>query len=186
MRPAVAGQVCGLVLQPGRGPQPAGAPSTTSLDAFRQGSAVYDGSGSDCRGHSAHALAERHVSLGDVLGLDRRAEAARTSATSSAISLDVVSKNGAPLPNVGPKPDGLPSRPKSGICCAASGNSAFGGSTVRRSTAHLAVHDQRGGLRRSVEDTFLNDEYRVPFTAQDIRFTTSRRRPLRHATRLGW
>jgi alpha-L-fucosidase len=94
--------------------------------------------------------------------------------------LDVVSKNGALLLNVGPKPDGS-FEPEErellhriGDWLAVNGEAVYG-------TEPFTVP---GEGPTEVADSFLNDEVRVPFTAADIRFTT--RGDLVYATPLRW
>lgn len=94
--------------------------------------------------------------------------------------LDVVSKNGALLLNVGPRPDGSFEDEERdllhriGDWLAVNGEAIYG-------TQPFAVS---GEGPTEVQDTFLSDEQRVPFSAQDIRFTT--RYDLVYAAPLDW
>ena len=94
--------------------------------------------------------------------------------------LDVVSKNGALLLNVGPKPDGSFEAEERDLLCRIGDWLAVNGEAIY-GTSPFTIS---GEGPTEVEDTFLNDEYRVPFTAQDIRFTT--RADVLYATPLGW
>src|SRR4249920_3578933 len=82
--------------------------------------------------------------------------------------LDVVSKNGALLLNVGPKPDGSFEAEERDLLCRIGDWLAVNGEAIY-GTSPFTIS---GEGPTEVEDTFLNDEYRKPFTAQDIRFTT--------------
>jgi len=94
--------------------------------------------------------------------------------------LDVVSKNGALLLNVGPKPDGS-FEPEErdllyriGDWLAVNGEAVYG-------TKPFTVAGEGPTV---VQDSFLSDEVRVAFTGADIRFTT--RGDLVYATALDW
>ena len=94
--------------------------------------------------------------------------------------MDVVSKNGVLLLNVGPKPDGT-FEPEErdllyriGDWLRVNGEAVYG-------TRPFAVS---GEGPTEVVDSFLSDERRVPFTSRDIRFTT--RQDITYATFLGW
>ena len=94
--------------------------------------------------------------------------------------MDVVSKNGVLLLNVGPKPDGT-FEPEErdllhriGDWLRVNGEAVYG-------TRPFAVS---GEGPTEVQDSFLSDERRVPFTARDIRFTT--RQDITYATLLDW
>ncbi len=94
--------------------------------------------------------------------------------------MDVVSKNGVLLLNVGPKPDGsfeaaeVDLLHRIGDWLAVNGEAVYG-------TRPFTV---AGEGPTEVTDTFLSDEARVSFTAADIRFTT--RGDLVFATVLDW
>jgi alpha-L-fucosidase len=94
--------------------------------------------------------------------------------------LDVVSKNGALLLNVGPKPDGSFEPAERDLLHRIGDWLAVNGEAIYGTTPFTVS----GEGPTEVEDTFLNDEVRVPFTAQDIRFTT--RYDLVYATALDW
>jgi alpha-L-fucosidase len=94
--------------------------------------------------------------------------------------LDVVSKNGALLLNVGPKPDGS-FEPEErdllyriGDWLAVNGEAIYG-------TRPFAIS---GEGPTHVTDSFLSDSDRADFTAADIRFTT--RADIVYATPLDW
>jgi alpha-L-fucosidase len=94
--------------------------------------------------------------------------------------LDVVSKNGVLLLNVGPKPDGS-FEPEErdllhriGDWLTVNGEAIYG-------TRPFTIS---GEGPTEVADTFLSDAHRTPFTARDIRFTT--RADVLYATALGW
>lgn len=94
--------------------------------------------------------------------------------------MDVVSKNGALLLNVGPKPDGT-FEPEEvdllhgiGDWLSTNGEAVYG-------TRPFTV---AGEGPTEVADTFLNDDDRVSFDPADIRFTT--RHDLLYATAMGW
>jgi alpha-L-fucosidase len=94
--------------------------------------------------------------------------------------VDVVSKNGVLLLNVGPKPDGsFEAREREllyriGDWLGVNGEAVYG-------TRPFTIS---GEGPTEVADTFLSDADRVPFTAQDIRFTT--RADLVYAIPLDW
>ena len=94
--------------------------------------------------------------------------------------MDVVSKNGVLLLNVGPKPDGTFEEEETellhriGDWLRVNGEAVYG-------TRPFAVS---GEGPTEVHDSFLSDERRVPFTARDIRFTT--RWDITYATLLDW
>jgi alpha-L-fucosidase len=94
--------------------------------------------------------------------------------------MDVVSKNGVLLLNVGPKPNGTFEDEERdllhriGDWLRVNGEAVYG-------TRPFAVS---GEGPTEVLDSFLSDERRVPFTARDIRFTT--RQDITYATLLGW
>ena len=94
--------------------------------------------------------------------------------------MDIVSKNGVLLLNVGPKPDGT-FEPEErdllhriGDWLSVNGEAVYG-------TRPFAVS---GEGPTQVQDSFLSDERRAPFTARDIRFTT--RYDITYATLLDW
>jgi alpha-L-fucosidase len=94
--------------------------------------------------------------------------------------LDVVSKNGALLLNVGPKPDGTFEPEERDLLCRIGDWLAVNGEAIYGTTPFSVS----GEGPTEVEDTFLNDEHRSSFTAKDIRFTT--RYDLVYATPLDW
>jgi alpha-L-fucosidase len=94
--------------------------------------------------------------------------------------MDVVSKNGVLLLNVGPKPDGSFEEAERdllhriGDWLIVNGEAVYG-------TRPFAVS---GEGPTEVSDSFLSDAERTPFTARDVRFTT--RHDITYATLLDW
>lgn len=94
--------------------------------------------------------------------------------------LDVVSKNGALLLNVGPKPDGSFEPEERELLHRIGDWLSVNGEAIYGTTPFTVS----GEGPTEVADSFLSDEVRVPFTAADIRFTT--RGDLVYATPLDW
>ena len=94
--------------------------------------------------------------------------------------MDVVSKNGALLLNVGPKPDGSFEPEERELLCRIGDWLAVNGEAVY-GTRPFAVS---GEGPTQVMDSFLSDADRTDFTADDIRFTT--RADIVYATPLDW
>jgi alpha-L-fucosidase len=94
--------------------------------------------------------------------------------------LDVVSKNGALLLNVGPKPDGSFEPTERELLCRIGDWLTVNGEAIY-GTRPFAVS---GEGPTKVMDSFLSDADRADFTAADIRFTT--RADIVYATPLDW
>jgi alpha-L-fucosidase len=94
--------------------------------------------------------------------------------------LDVVSKNGALLLNVGPKPDGSFEPEERELLCRIGDWLTVNGEAIY-GTRPFAVS---GEGPTKVTDSFLSDADRADFTAEDIRFTT--RADIVYATPLDW
>ena len=94
--------------------------------------------------------------------------------------MDVVSKNGALLLNVGPKPDGSFEPAERELLCRIGDWLTVNGEAIY-GTRPFAVS---GEGPTEVTDSFLSDAARSDFTAADIRFTT--RADIVYATPLDW
>ena len=94
--------------------------------------------------------------------------------------MDVVSKNGALLLNVGPKPDGSFEPEERELLCRIGDWLTVNGEAIY-GTRPFAVSGEGPTM---VMDSFLSDADRADFTAADIRFTT--RADIIYATALDW
>ena len=94
--------------------------------------------------------------------------------------MDVVSKNGALLLNVGPRPDGSFEPEEVDLLHRIGDWLGTNGEAVYGSTPWTVS----GEGPTAVDDSFLSDEHRVDFTAADLRFT--RRGDIIYAAALRW
>jgi alpha-L-fucosidase len=94
--------------------------------------------------------------------------------------VDVVSKNGALLLNVGPKPDGSFEAEEVDLLCRIGDWLAVNGEAVYGTRPFVVS----GEGPTAVRDSFLSDADRAAFTPADIRFTT--RADIVYAVPLGW
>ena len=90
--------------------------------------------------------------------------------------MDIVSKNGSLLLNIGPRPDGTIPEPEVAMLRAIGGWLRVNGEAIYGTRPWTQFGE---GPTRVVEGPFA-DTKRKPFTSQDVRFTTEGRRALRH------
>lgn len=148
------------------------------FDAFAEGSAVYDME----RGQLDHIhprLWQTCTSVAETAWCYIQDHTYKSSETLIGDLVDIVSKNGIMLLNIGPKPDGTIPEEEQRLLLEIGGWLQRNGEAVY-GTRPWTIYGE--GPTRIVTGTF-NDTKRLPFTGRDIRYTT--RGDILYATLLG-